>query len=102
MRVIYKKRASGKTTELIKLSVDAKDSYYIVCRSHKEARRICEQAKEMGLHIPFPLTYAEFLGKKYYTRGIKGFLIDDVDALLSYMSSVPIYAIIITNECVEK
>lgn len=81
MEVIYQKRQTGKTTKLIKLS--AEHFYCIVCHSPMEAKRIAHLAKSMGLDIPFPLTYSEFLNKNYSAQNVKGLLIDDAYALLS-------------------
>ena len=107
MEIISRGCRSGKTTELIKQSI--KNGYIIVCGSKKEAANIYMQAKvlkEVELNkylesqesIPFLLTYDEFLTKKWIGKGITGFLIDDVDRLLIYMSNgIPIKTITITN-----
>jgi hypothetical protein len=86
---------SGKTTELIRLS--AETGGYIVCLNMDEASRIQFQSQEMGLKIPFPITFDEFKSHQYYGRGIKGFLIDNADMLLKSMSSVPVLAITMSN-----
>ena len=91
MRMIYRPRGEGKTTELIKIS--AEKQQYIVCINQMECSRIFSQARLMGLDIPFPITFDEFIKREYYGKGIKGFLIDNADQLLQYMSSVPVEAI---------
>ena len=80
MKIIMRGRRNGKTTELIKMS--AENGGYIVCRSHNAASMIKKQSKEMGLKIPYPITYAELLRKSYYAKGVKKLYIDDVDELL--------------------
>ena len=94
MEIICKSRRMGKTTDLIKLS--AKSGGYIVCLCLDEANRIFHQADSMGLNIPYPITFSEFINKQYYGKGIKEFLIDNADLLLQQMSSVPIRVISLT------
>lgn len=93
------KKGEGKTDELIKLS--AKNGGYIVCRSMTLSEGILYRAKQLGLRIPMPITYEEFINKRYLGRGIKSFLIDDVDVLLQYMTKVTISAITLTENEVE-
>lgn len=101
MQIILGRRGSGKTTKLIKLSAETQS--YIVCRSQDEAARISSIATEMKLNIPFPLTYSEFIQKQFYARGIKGFLIDNAEALLQSMAgSVPVNGITMTCDNSRK
>ncbi|KKN31168.1 hypothetical protein LCGC14_0826770 [marine sediment metagenome] len=95
MDVIVNKRQTGKTTHLIKRSAETWS--YIVCHSQEEAGRIYRVAKEMSLNIPFPITFHEFLNKKYHLPGIKGFLIDNADMMLQQLTSVPVGAITLTH-----
>ena len=89
MNWIIEPRRSGKTTELI--MVCAETGGYIICHGQRDAARIFEQARHMGLDIPMPLTYFEFLSKSYYGFGVKQFHIEDVDDLLRCLAgSVPI------------
>jgi len=94
MKVISRPRGMGKTTELIKMS--AKENQYIVCSTYNDCTRVFRQAQSLGLDIPFPITFDEFIRREYYGKGIKGFLIDNADLLLQHMSSVPIEAVTIT------
>lgn len=95
MKIIYKEKNGGKTMELIKLSHETK--HYIVCHKLEEANCIFNEAKEMGYDIPLPITYHEFIKGKY-GEFVSGFLIDNVDCLLEYISKVPITAITLTKE----
>lgn len=99
MDIIITARRAGKTSNLIVRSNQS--GAYIVCFNQDECARIAEQAKEMNLTIPFPITYNEFLKGQYYARGIKGFLIDNVDALLQQQTTVNIEAITLTGNCIE-
>lgn len=100
MKKIIAKRGGGKTTELIKIS--AENGYYIVCHQKQECQRISKQAERMGLKIPFPITFSEFVDKDYHSPGIKGFLIDNADMLIEYMSLAPIAAITMRSEGIES
>ena len=84
MRIICGPAGSGKTTQFIRIA--AKHNYYIVVKNGDEARRVKHEAIKIGYDIPFPLTYREFLEKQYFGRGIKGFLIDNVDMMLQELS----------------
>ena len=96
MKIIYGERGDGKTTELIKIA--AKDHLYMVCVDHNEAFRVSEQAQEMGLEIPFPLTFHEFVNRKFHGKGIKGFLVDNADLLISFIASgVPVNVVSISK-----
>lgn len=77
-------RNSGKTTKCIRLA--AEHNAYIVCRTHQEASRIAAYATKLDLHIPFPLSYDEFIQGQFCGKGINGFVIDNVDDLVSYLS----------------
>jgi hypothetical protein len=50
----------------------------------------------MGVGIPFPVSYGEFIGGKYSSRNIKGFLIDNADLLIEFISRVPVTVITMT------
>lgn len=96
MQIILRPRQMGKTTELIRMS--AETFAYIIVRSKNDATRIFHQAKEVGLDIPFPLTFQEFISGEYFGKNIKGFLIDNADDLLQSLSKgVPVQAISVTG-----
>lgn len=84
-------RGSGKTYQLIKNS--SYSWYTIVCHSSIECDRILIEAKSMKLKIPPPITYDEFISKRYVGKHIFGFLIDNADSLLQYMTPLAIEAI---------
>jgi hypothetical protein len=95
MQIICRGRCNGKTIEAIKIS--AEKGCYIICHSQKECTRIFHLAKEMGLDIPFPITFDEFKGGRYYAGGVKGFIVDNAEILLQSMSPVPIRAITVNK-----
>ena len=95
MKTIIKQKGAGKTTTLIKISHLSGD--YIVCKNINEANRIKSVAIDMGLDIPLPITYDEFIHKRYCGKNITGFLIDNIDDFLQTLSNVPINAITINN-----
>lgn len=97
MKVYYKEKGKGKTTELIKTAV--KDFLYMVVKDNERAHQVFRQAKEMGLDIPFPITFREFVNGRFYGSGVRGFAIDDVDMLVEYLArGRPVKAISLTKE----
>lgn len=93
MKIIYRKKQTGKTTELINISSGT--GQYIVCRSFDNCGQIANMARKLGKHILYPMSYREFT-QGHFARTIKGFLIDDVEMLLCYMTNgVPVSAITI-------
>ena len=93
-KVIADKRQSGKTTKLIIES--AETGFYIVTQDHSSAYTLSEVAADMGLNIPFPLTYDEFINRLYYGAGVKGVLVDNADMLIQYISTVTVHTITIS------
>ena len=84
-------RASGKTTLLIKES--AKTGRPIIEPNTASARYVEEQARNMGLKIPEPISATSW--NSGYYRGsnfnrIDGFLIDEVDSVLANIFGKPI------------
>lgn len=67
----------------------------MVVHSHDEAYRVAREAETMGLSIPFPLNYSEFLNKRYYGAGVKQLFIDNADYLLQHMAIVPVAAVVL-------
>lgn len=58
---------------------------YIVCHNRQEAQRIAKHARDLGLKIPLPLTYEEFIKGAYYGKGVKNVYIDNVEMLIRSM-----------------
>lgn len=96
MKIIIKPRQSGKTTKLIKMS--AKSGACIVCRTEHEVQALFHMAKNDGINIPKPISYAAFVGSRYVGKNINAFLIDNVDLLLEHISLIRIEAITLTKE----
>ena len=91
-------RQRGKTTWAIKLA--AKHNAYLVVPNQHAAYAAVDCAKEMGLDIRFPMTFAEFLdGRK--SSGMAqniGFVIDNVDLLVQHMAFYqPVFGMTMTG-----
>ena len=99
MNIVIGERCSGKTTRLIERS--AQEGEYILVANKAMARCIADQAKEMGLDIPFPVTLDEYLrGNKFQGSSIRrdGLLIDDLDMVLNRMfRGIPIREVTLTD-----
>ena len=101
MKVIYKPKGKGKTTELIKLAHNS--GGYIVCLSQDECTRVFHYAKEIGYDIKFPISFNEFLNKQYHHCGIREFYIDNVDELIRRLSpTVKIGAITFNDDNLQE
>jgi len=90
VEIIVRPRQAGKTTELIRRA--AETGGYIVCTDQRRARQIHQQARDLGLSIPFPLTAGEWRTDAYYPPGVRALLFDDLDRIIAGMSSVPVIA----------
>ena len=95
-------RASGKTTLLIKES--AKTGRPIIEPNTVSARYVEEQARNMGLKIPEPISATSW--NSGYYRGsnfnrIDGFLIDELDSVLANIFGRPIDKATYTPEKVD-
>ena len=89
MKRIIACRGGGKTSRLIRMSWETGE--YIMCKNPHE---VASRAEDMNMNIPFPLSYDEFINREYFGKGIKGFLIDDVDRFVQYMArEVPVKAV---------
>lgn len=92
-------RCSGKTTRLIERS--AKEGIYILVPTKDIARCIADQAKEMGLDIPFPVTVGEYLncGRHDWSNiREKGLLIDELDLVLErLLRGIPVHEVTLTD-----
>lgn len=93
MQIIIKGRGQGKTTDLINLSYER--GGYIITATHKDAYRIAQQAKDMGLHILFPMTYRE-AAMHSLPSNIREVYVDDLDRILPGLFSMKIEAITMT------
>lgn len=91
MEKIILGRGEGKTDRLIEMS--AKTFDYIVCSTQHEASRIQLRASQLGFDIPLPITYSDFIQRRYNGHGVKGFLIDNVEHFVQSMTSVAVNAI---------
>lgn len=97
MKVIAKPRQTGKTTDLLKLA--EKNFSYIVCPTILEANSLYAYACDQKINIPQPISWYEFLEKKYYQHGIKGgFMIDNLDMCIQSMSPVEIKAVTLNKD----
>jgi Cdc6-like AAA superfamily ATPase len=90
IRLIAGRRQTGRTTTLIELCAEkeaAGEVSYIVVANHQQAYAIAQKAQEMGLSIGFPLTYTEFIERRWAGNHIKHFFIDNVEHFLSGLAA---------------
>lgn len=92
--IIVGSRGSGKSTELIKMSAD--ENIYILTGTKSQAECLFNQARKMGLNIPFPVTWEEFTRGHLQGTPIQedGVLIDEASHLLSrVLKGIPVKAV---------
>lgn len=81
-------RQQGKTTAMIR---EASEHFaYIVCPDRRQAEYVFRMAQGMGVDIPFPITWGDFVANRYNPAGVRGFVIDNLDQCLQSMTRVPI------------
>jgi hypothetical protein len=99
MEKIIANKGGGKTTLLIEKASENYD--YIVCHSLNEAVRIFNLAKEMGLDIPYPLTYREFVNCGYRQHKVNGFWIDNIEMFLQSLTHNEVKGFSACNEFIR-
>lgn len=107
MKKIIGGRGTGKSTELIRRSADT--GKYIVVSTKRRAEHLFKQAKDMGITIPYPVTWDEIktrnkkveLNCSYGSLSL-GILIDDVEDLLRHIFiGIPIEGMTLMNNDVH-
>jgi hypothetical protein len=84
MKIISRPRGTGKTEMLIRMA--AERFLYIVVASQERAYKLAAQARDMGLDIPFPITFGELLDRHLHGPGMReGVLIDQADHLVEHL-----------------
>jgi hypothetical protein len=102
MDMIAGRRASGKTTLLIKMSADGKGR--IVEPTQKQAEYVKLMAKRMGLDIPEPISFSEMLNSfyadgHYYSKNREEkFLLDEVQTALGQLG---VTVATLDNSCIK-
>jgi hypothetical protein len=99
MKVVVRGRYDGKTSSLIRECAASSEYTLIVCHSDQEARRVFQQARNMRLDIPMPITHQEFLEGRFHKTNVKAFYIDNVDMLIQALSrNVSVRTVTLTDE----
>ena len=78
MNILVGKRQQGKTTHLIKMSADSKG--IIVTATEQSAKYVKDQAKAMGLDIPDPVSWNQFIHS--HMMKTRPFLVDELGVIL--------------------
>ena len=87
-------RRCGKTYQLIQKSAMTGDR--IVCRDLQNCRLIKKYSDSLGLTIPHPISYHQFLELRNKKSDISGVLIDNVDDFVQSLTNVKVNAITLT------
>ena len=84
MKIITGTPGSGKTTLLIERAAATGET--IVCGSGERKDLVIALAKRLGYEIPTPISYFDFLERRYSMGETKGFLVDDLDEFFAKVS----------------
>ena len=98
MKIIYKARWAGKTTELIKIS--SKTGKYILCLDEAHKKNILYIADKLKLNIPHPITLFEIKKWSYRWSSVMrdGILVDDWWVMLQHLIGIPIETLTICRQ----
>lgn len=102
MDIIYRGRAEGKTTELIKRSIE--ENAYIIVINRGRALAVKKLADKLGYRqLLFPVTFQEYMSNKMRGSYVRNVLIDDADDLIKLIfSSVNVLAITMSKRDNEE
>ena len=100
--IIVADRCTGKTRHLIQKC--SQDEYsIIVCPNHMMCNYTFKEAESMGVKIPMPITFEDFVRGKFSSRNVNKFYFDELGISLSGMAKgVPIDTAIIGFETDSK
>lgn len=96
-KVFAGRRRNGKTTALLRES--ARMQAYIIVPTFQDAQVLAQQARALGLDIPFPVTLEE---ARRAGPSAQGFLVHDVDRLLESILQRPVYGMSVTGTPVTQ
>ena len=93
--LIVADRQTGKTRHLI--TKCSQDEYsLIVCPTRMMCNYVFKEARNMGLEIPMPITFSDFVAGKFYPKNVNNFYFDELQISLEVMANgVPIDTAII-------
>lgn len=96
-KLILGTRRQGKTKRLIELCHENGYSI-IVCPNRAMCRITFDMAQDMGKPIPMPITFEEFINRRFFERHIEKFYIDELQLCLDTIPChIPIEAAVIDN-----
>lgn len=100
--IIVADRCTGKTRHLIQKC--SRDEYsLIVCPNRMMCNYTFKEAESMGVKIPMPITFEDFVRGKFSPRNVNKFYFDELGISLSGMAKgVPIDTAIIGFETDSK
>ena len=94
MKLIYSGRQTRRTTELIKRCGEYRYAL-IVCPTKKQADYVFKMSLGMGVNIPMPITFRDFIEGGFFSPNIDAFLIDNLDDCLNTCTKgVPIDSVV--------
>ncbi len=96
MKIIVKRKGEGKTRALIRMA--DRCNGFIVVTNTEEAHTVSKMASEMKCSIRFPLTFNEFIHRRYVQGANEKIYIDNLDRCLQQFTTCKIEAATITGD----
>lgn len=96
MKIIVKRKGEGKTRALIRMA--DRCNGYIVAANAEEVHAISKTAAEMKCNIRFPLTFDEFIRRRYVQSANERIYIDNLDRCLQRFTMCKIEAATVTGD----
>ena len=94
MKIICRSRQTGRTEELIRECAQYRYAL-IVCPTGEQAHYVLKKSMDMGLNIPMPISFREFVDGRFYSKYIDAFLFDNLDSSLQiYARGVPVTSVV--------
>lgn len=100
--IIYKPRGAGKTTDIIKEAHER--NMYILVGNRTQAEYKFNQAKDMGMLIPYPITVSEWKAGNVASKVKRqGILVDEGQRILEELLETKVHVMSVTkNEVVDN
>lgn len=84
--IIVADRCTGKTRHLIQKC--SQDEYsLIVCPTRAMCKYTFKEAESMGVKIPMPITFEDFVKGRFYSSNVNKFYFDELGMSLSSMAN---------------
>lgn len=96
MKIIYKPRGKGKTTQLLYSSDTTRIPILVATEAQK--RLLIDNAQFLGLNIPQPLSVADIINGRRGGSHIESCYVDNAEIVLSSLINMNVVALTLSDE----